>query len=71
MRGGTFYSFDSEEETTAFILSVSVMIVMTVNEVSFGVWDQSSSLMEHDDDDGGERRGGSNHGRGLETLVIE
>ena len=56
LRGETFYSLDSEEETKVFILSVSVMMTM---EVSLGVWDQSSSLMGHGDDD--ERRGGSNH----------
>jgi len=35
LRGGTFYSLDSEEETTAFILSV--LMIVEIVEVSLGL----------------------------------
>ncbi len=40
LRRGTFYSFDSEEETTAFILSVSVVMKRSV-------WGLGSILKSH------------------------
>ncbi len=54
LRGGTFYSLDSEEETKVFILSVSVMMTMEVS-LEFGInpqvsWDMVMVVVKGEED---------------------
>ena len=56
LRGETFYSLDSEEETTAFILSVSVTVMKMEVSLEFGInpqvsWDMMMVVMVKGEED--------------------